>query len=457
MGICNLKVTLGTVNYTDFLHITAAKVSDPAVVLWEDWIDVPVSSANFIIPGLDPEIYYVSYFDAATYGAQGSIQMQLVVNALTSDVIMERRFYLVGGPRSIDPINGASSILDPYLVGKTMTGLFKENFRYLEPGDEWTNDPTIGQVDILVGPGIALFTGEKVAIEIKYNVGVSVVPRPNGLYNNTIDVPEITRTLVPAEINSRVRLVGNGVLQSVTVCLLALISQDDGFYFDNSVGGTAVQVKILLPGTDRIRYNGFMVANDLFAEFWVSKGEHLLIRKYDNNYWEVIGDYKGVHVGERYAAGYKSMPGTLPEDGGEVDGNEYSRLWWWILNVLPSTHYMVDEAGAYVQARTGQFIIKPGAKKIVMPQMQGISEKGMLDFNNYGADPKRPYDFPGGWQDQEVGPHKHPFDPGDQQGVSDNADDRTVMVPGTTAKETGWNDGTNNTVENSGVIYVRRI
>jgi len=456
-----LKVTLGTVNYTDWLHVTACKVSSPSTVVWEDWIDVPVSNYNFTIPGLDPENYYVRYYDAATDSALGTLVIELLVNAVTGDTILERRFYTCGGAGTYDPADGDTSITDPYLIDKTVTGVFKEGFRYFQETTEYTFDDSTGEVATLNGTSFS--TDEKFIVEIKYNTAsTSTSATTGGLYTDTMTITAATQTLVVDDVNKRVRLVGTIATQAITLPALSSLAIENGFYFDNTCGGVAVQVKLIVPGADRIRFNGFMLASDLFAEFWVSKGEHLLIRKYDSSYWEVITDYKGVECGNRQAAGYVGMPGWMPEDGSLDDGDEYPRVWWWINNVLPSTHVITDDlvVGSYTHpaSKVGQFVKHSTLKKFRWPNTQAISEKGLANFISYGGDTvNRPVDYPGGNQAEMIGPHTHAFDPGDQQGLSDNANDRNVMIPGAQSRTTSSNSGTENRVKNVGVIYMRKI
>lgn len=50
---------------------------------------------------------------------------------------MVRRFYITGGNNVGDPAVGDGSIKDPFFIGKTVSGVFKEGFRYYEPGIEW--------------------------------------------------------------------------------------------------------------------------------------------------------------------------------------------------------------------------------------------------------------------------------------------------------------------------------
>lgn len=479
----NLKVTLGTVNYTDWLHVTASKVSDPGTILWETWLDVPLANYNFIIPDLDPENYYVRYYDAPTNVALGTLKLELVVNALSGETILERRFYTVGGAGAHDPADGATTITDPYLVGKNVTGLFKEGFRYLDFADEATFVDTTGVVSVINGTTFS--TGERFIVEIKYSGGQTTSSTNGGLYTGTLNVTEATRTLLAADINKRVRLVGTGSTQVITLCTLASIAIEGGYYFDNSCGGTAMQVKLLLPGADRIRYNGFGLASNLFAEFWVSRGEHLLIRKFDSSYWEVITDYKGTQVGEKVTLGYKSHPNTLTENGQLVDGDQYPRLWWWINNVLPSTHkYTVADVTAtpiysFIKSKAGQFMLDANSAVHLfrMPATYGLSEKGLANFENYGIDVgNRPVDYPGGYEDQMLLEHFHlMFGSGDSGsglytsnshstggnlGYTINANNtepdnfRTGKARDTSGALVG---GSQQKVKNVGVIYARRI
>jgi hypothetical protein len=467
----NLKVTLGTVNYTDWVHVTASKVSSPSVIVWEDWIDVPVSNYNFVIPGLDPENYWVRYYDAATNSSLGSLVAELLVNALTGDTIYERRFYLCGGGNLYDPANGATGITDPYLIGKNITGVFKEAFRYLVLDDEYSFDDSVGNVELLNGQ--QLNQDERISVEIKHNAGNISVPSPEGaLYSGYLNITTSTYTLTSGDINKRIRCVGSSNTQAITLPSLAGISTDKGFYFDNSCGGVAVQVKLLLPGSDKIRFNGFAVSSNLFSEFWVSKGEHVLIRKFDDDYWEVITDYKGTNVGEKLSAGYSFHANTLKENGALIDGDEYPRLWWWINTVLPSTHkYITDTVtGSFVPDpnRIGQFAVHSTLKKFRMPISYGMVEKGHLDFDNLGADsPNRTVDYPGGFQDEMIKSHEHLTsvvgnDSWCEYGVKTGEanlriENYTTNGFSTKRNKTSSVGGSEQRVKNIGVVFLRRI
>lgn len=453
----DLGIVLGELNFVNFLHVRFEKVSNPGITVWEDWIPVPFTQYNLIATLPDADNYYMLFYEAPDNVSLGTFKAKSYISALSAAYEFEIRFYKGGALPVGATLDVTQTILtDDYLIGKDIFFVDKEGHRIMNPLTEYTSTPVDGTITLL--NDFTLQDDETMVVVIKNKTTTPGIASGSGLYTGYINITENTRTLLNTEKNKRCRLVGTMSTQIITLPLLSFLSNDDGYYFDNSVGGVAVQVKLLIPGSDKIRFNGFMAASNLFSEFWVSIGEHLLIRKFDNNYWEVLTDYKGVHVGERFASRYKNMPGTLPEDGSEVDGNEYGRLWWWINNILPNTHYIVDDTGTQISNRRAQFIIKPTTKKILMPNMQNMSERGLVDFNVYGVDiANRPYDYPGGIQAEMVGPHTHPFNPNDQAGGSDNNNNKPVMIPGSSSKTTGLNSGTEQRVINSGFIYLTRI
>jgi hypothetical protein len=84
----------------------------------------------------------------------------------------------------------------------------------------------------------------------------------------------------------------------------------------------------------------------------------------------------------------------------------------------------------------------------------------LKNFTSYGSDSERVYDYPGGLQNEMIGPHVHSL-PADASGAADiqslvnsgNADEGI-----STSHLTGYNiGGTENRVKNIGTIYLRRF
>jgi hypothetical protein len=456
-----LPIFLGTVNYTDYLHVTAAKVSSPSTVVWEDWINVPVTNYTLVIPALDPDNYYISFYDAPTNVALGTLVSQCFVNARSPEFAYEIRFYEIGNLPVTATLDVTQKILtDTYLENKTIESYFKEGFRFLEPDIDITFDSVTGAIELINGANFE--DEEKFVVTIKYAVGTISSGGGSGLYNGTLNVTAATYTMLVADKNKRVRLVGSAATQVVTLPALSGISVDDGYYFDNTATGVANQVKFLTSGTDRVQYNGFQLALNEFDEFWVSKGQHLLLRKLDDDYWEVITDWKGTCVGEIVTVGYKDHPLIKTENGQLMDGDEWPLFWWWLNNVLPGTHkYVTDTVtGSFTADATkpGQFALHSTLKKWRMPTTVGRVHKGLANFETYGTDSaNRPVDYPGGYQEEMLMTHRHDLPNVWNESGTGHLASGGGSNEGAISDKTSYTGGSENRVKNIGVLYARRM
>jgi hypothetical protein len=462
----DLKFVLGTVNYADYLRVSLAKVSDPGTETYITYINTPVTNYTLVIPNIDPVNYYINFRDAPDNVSLGTLVSQAFVNGQTGEWLYERRFYTIGSlpvGASIDA--GYTTLTDTYLVNRNVSGVFKEGFRYLEITTEYTFDPTNGIIP-LVGGNFS--DGEKFIVEIKYNTGVNN-QTVSALFGDTIQITSSTYSVLGTDKGKRFKLDSESVTQEVTLPALSSITTGDPFYFEHKGVGIQAQTRIKTNGSDKILYNGFNLDPNELSELWVSKGESLYLRKEDP-YWEVIFDYAGKNVGHRMAATFAGHVNYVPEDGRLMDGDEHPALWWWISNILPSSHKITDDTvvtGGYTHPadKLGLFVVHSTLKKFRMPNTQGLSEKGLADFDSYGGDAaNRPYDYPGGYQADDVKSHGHRIKVG-----GSNSPDPVVALRKSNLSD-GYSNGTGgggnlieatgaaeNRVKNFGVIYLRRI
>lgn len=471
----DLKLVLGTVNYADYLRVSAAKVSNPGTEVFVTYINTPITNYTLIIPGLDPVNYYISFRDAPDTMSIGTLVSQAFVNAQTGEWLFERRFYTIGGlPGGVSVDAGYAVLTDPYLENRNVSGVFKEGFRYLELDTEYEHDDAAGTISLL---NQNFSDGEKFIVEIKYNTGTNSTTA-SSLFTSTITVTGATYTVDALDKGKRFMLDCSGPKQEITLCPLSSIAQGDIVYFEHKRGGLQAQSRIKANGTDKILYNGLNIGTNELTELWVAKGESLYLRKEDT-YWEVIFDYAGVRVGHRMAATFLDHPNYLPEDGRLLDGDEYPALYWWIQNVLPSTHKITDDTvvtGGYTHPaeKPGLFVVHSTLKKFRLPNTQALSEKGLLDFDSYGADADRLYDYPGGKQNDQNKAHDHK-PPNNSNGTDYGFIPKSIgganKTPGS-IDSTGSgtepnvkdspvvpvsNGGAEVQVRNFGVIYLRRI
>lgn len=406
----DLRIILGTVNFNDWIRVSAEKVGAPGIEVWVDYFDVPASNFTFIIPNLDPDNYYINFRDAPNTGVLGTLVSQAFVNALTGEWQYERRFYTIGSlPGGVTCT--IDTLTDPYFSGRNLTGVFKEAFRYLELTNEWTYDDPTTTISILGGLQ-TLSNGEKFIVEIKYNVGTTGSTVATGLFTETITVTTASYVVSALDKFKRHCLDSAGSKQQVQLPPLSSIATGDWYYFEHKRDGVQVQSRLIVDGTDKVLFNGFSLpGGNLLTELWINKGHGIYVRK-ELTRWEIILDYDGVNVGKRGSGFHVNQAGYLPEDGALKDGDDLPGLYWFIRNVLPAGTYIIDDtvaSGGYTHPadRRGQFVIHSTGKAFRMPNSQGLSEKSLSDFDTYGGDATRSYDYPGGYQAQRIMKHRH--------------------------------------------------
>lgn len=461
--MAQIRLGIGQVNITNHLIIVARKTTTPLVEEAREVYAPPhPATRNVVVPAvgsIDPVVYYVDAYESSNGVSLDLLLSQFVYDLKNEIIISERRFYVVDGPGATDPPANQDILADAYLDGKTISGVFKEGFRYLRPSTE-----TIPEWQTHAGGGIELLNdiifsgGEVYSIEISYLANQTQVTGPAGLYTG-VELIDTNTTLSITHRNKRLRCesAGSNVL---VVTLEAIGAIADGtFYHFTSNGGSQNQTRILPNGSETIKYNG-----ENYTELSIGKGEFVRIVK-TGSFWEAeLTHHNILQVGERFSGTWKDQPSCKPENGALFDGDEWPRIWWWLKNKLPTTHYytddtVIDPGFTHQIGKEGFFVLHSTLKKFRLPITQNLSERGLKNFTTYDTDGERLYDFPGGVQNEMIGPHTHPL-PRDASGALDiqsltitpNADEGI-----TSASITGNNTGFENRVRNIGVIYMRRF
>jgi hypothetical protein len=477
-----IRLGIGQVNITNYLIGVARKTTTPLTIEAQEAYAPPhPTTRNVVIPAvgdIDPVIYYVDFYESSDGVALDLLLSQFVYDLKNQVIISERRFYKVGGGFPTDPDPDQQILEDAYLDGKTISGVFKEGFRYLRPDTEPVPEylPHTGGGIELQGD-LQFSQDETYVIEISYLADQSAGGGASGLYSG-VELIDTTMTLNSSYRNKRLRTEASSTV-TLVVTMESLASVPDGtFYHFTSNGGTQNQTRILPSGSETIRYNG-----EDYTEMSLGKGEFLRIVK-TGSFWEAeMAHHNILQVGEKVSATWKDHPSTKPEDGTLYDGDEWPRPWWWIKNKLPSTHYIIDDNvinGGYTHPtdKLGLFVIHSTQKKFRMPNTQNISERALKNFTSYGGDAQRLYDYPGGIQTESIGPGKVRTVSFTGQGILKNAVNdnpgflATLGDGGVVASDSA--SGTNNNsrrtdewdivsptgetrVKNEGVIYLRRF
>lgn len=341
----NIQLTIGSVNFTDWLHITVVRVRDNELV-WEDWFDMPVSSLVVQATGLDADHYYIRMYDSPDDSSLGLLKAEAAVSGLSAQYQYELRFYTIGTLPGTASLNGAGTILtDTYLIGKTIHSVEKSGYGKYDPADEYSFTNLTGAIEILNGS--ALSSGEKFCVVIQNNVGGAVSAAPSGFYTGTVTHTAATVSLTSTDKNKQVRMKGSGTTQVFTLPALSGFSEGEGFYFDNSVNGTPVCPKILTAGSDRIKFGGFSSVLNSLSEIWLTAGEYMLVKKNaTDGVWEIVITNMNVNVGASFYHQKSILPFAIPGNGRvsqiAADGDVYGRLWWWLTNLLDTPYFIID-------------------------------------------------------------------------------------------------------------------
>lgn len=461
--MAQIRLGVGQVNITNSLIAIARKTTTPlAEEAREVYAPPHPATRNVVVPAtgdIDPVIYYVDFYESSNGVSLDLLLSQFVYDLKNQIVISERRFYVVDGPGATDPPANQTILADAYLDGKTISGVFKEGFRYLRPSTE-----TIPEWQTHAGGGIELLNniifsgGEVYSIEISYLANQTQVTGGSGMYTGVVLIDTNT-TLSLTHRNKRLRT-ESAASNVLVVTLEAIGAVADGtFYHFTSNGGVQNQTRILPDGAETIKYNG-----GNYTELSIGKGEFVRIVK-TGSFWEAELTHSFVlQVGERFSSTWKDHPSCKPEDGELYDGDEWPRIWWWLKNKLPTTHYytddtVIDPGFTHQIGKEGFFVLHSTLKKFRVPITENLSERGLKNFTTYNADTERLYDYPGGVQNEMIGPHTHSL-PIDQAGVQDIPHLQTTANSDeglSASSQTGAGTGFETRVKNFGVIFMRRF
>lgn len=470
--MANIDLSVGQINITANLIARARKVSTPLVEETREVYPAPLpSSFNVILPStgsIDPTVYYVDFYESSDGTTLDLLLAQFVVNAKDNIVIEETRWYLVDGLLPTDPPGNQDTLVDSYLDDKTISRVFKDGVG--RPLVDPTQ--TYNEFALVTGGGIQLLngqlfsSGEKVAIVISYLAQQQIVSGSN-MYNG-VDSITTSQTLNSAHRNKRIRCAGVTAQLVVTLEDLTVIPEGTFWYFTHN-DGNQYQTKIKAAVGQVITYH-----SSVYTELSIGPGEFMRVEKYGSILEAVLVHDGVLRVGERFAATFTFHPNTQPEDGALYDGDDWPRIWYWLVNELPATHKITDDTltgGGYVHpaGKEGLFVVHSTLKKFRVPNTQGWFERGMNSFSAFNTDPDRTYDYPGGTQEESVGDIPVATVSGDAVALSGGNGgvpnvkvlSATIVPPfhggATTSPGIAITTNEENVTKNIGVVYLRRF
>lgn len=351
----DIRLSVGQVNITDHLLIVFREVQNPnAIVRQLDIFPVP-DSFNVFETDFNPVVHYIDFRNSTDGVSLGTLLSTFVYDVKNQRLIGERRYYKVDGEGDHDPESGTMVITDPYLDGKTLNGVFKENFRYLVPETEWTHEDDT--VTLLVGGEFQ--PDEVVMVEITY---LQDIVSASNAFPSGVVIAAGDMGITASEYNKMIKANGSGLILTLTMPDFITIPDGVQFLF-NTDGGDQRYVTIDLPdGTHLL--DGGKQRNPVY----MGKGEQLTVYK-EGSVLHVINWTPGDHrrVGERV---FTEALNSISETTGSWELIEdWPRFFYWYVNELPPT-----ELGTGTQdvtpdaANRTKFII--GSTKFWMPDIK---------------------------------------------------------------------------------------
>lgn len=392
----------GGSSITGHLLVIAKKTTTPLVEEDRMVYAPPVNNnLNIVFPDLDPVPHTIEFRQSPDGSALGILLTTFLYDVKNQILTGERRFYVVDGPGDTDPASGQAILADPYLDGKVLGGVFKEGFRYLVPGVEF-NPYAGGGVELL--SGFLWSQGEVAIVDINYLA--SVPTGTTGAEDTEYKLITEDTILNNTHRNCEMKIQSDNARVSITLEVITDAPEGTFWHF-YTTGGNQKQVKFQTQIGNLIQFD-----NTNFTRLAIGQNESIKIRKRGTAY-DVVDIPAGLSmVGQRFSSKFLNHPNTLPEDGRLINGDDYPRLYDWLKIYLPSTHKITTTdallAGfTHPAGKEGCFILTSDSTRFKMPDTQGYYERGLKDFDTYGTDASRSYDYPGGTQPGQVGGHFH--------------------------------------------------
>lgn len=404
---------------------------------------------------LNGHIYIIKLWESANSTPTGIVRNSFSqsVNQNTDSALIKMDEYLEVGVTP-ELFVGANSYVNTDWAGWDYS-IERLGYGTMTPGNSlgesqnYEQDPTGGFT--LTQSGDIFNDGEKFVVRFIPKV-VSTTPpagTPSSLFstgrvitaNEILSLTDVGKALMIQSSTNRITL---------TLPSIATV-QDYSFFYFYSFGGVHINAIIQAPGNDKFIGN--------ISQIILGQNEVLKIFK-AYGIWNIENDLPGVkQVGELvYNYGIVPYPvNTHPLDGQLVSRLDYPRIWKWVSNNLASNSIVSDTAwnnafiiedGNTYYTNKGFFSAGDGSTTFRFPLIDKYFIRP-IDYANLR--------YPGSLEIQAIQAHAHNFNPSDQPGLSDNANDRNVMIPGNSNKVTSITGGIETRPTNIGVPLLIRI
>lgn len=398
-------------------------------------------------------VYTIKFYDVPGGAGLGNLIKSHDVTPSTSTLNDGNWIELiVDGGESYDPVSGTDTVTLTELIGKRIKLIQRGIGPWRELRDpEYTFDTNTGEIVLLNGVTFNELDTLFIKVIAYFVVNPPGSSNPNRIYKDIILViaditlvaadmgklfivdgasPVVTIQLpaigdLPAKIPLFIKTVGlthkNVVVKAdIGETITAIARESNTFIF-----GQAEEGEIIL--LDEVLY-GFSESLDMKR-----------VGQFDWNRSPTLCNRMWADGTEYVLANYPRLAKALDDgDCGEV----VSYATWAATSTIN---------GEVIPINHGFFAISDNGLNFKVPNMKNKHVRA-LKYIDATTDAQRLSQGAGGYQHDEFRTHTHSFNPGDQNGQSDNANDRNVMLPGSQTRTTAATGGAETRGMNIGLI-----
>ena len=329
--------------------------------------------------------------------------MDITVSTTTINIDTDIELIVDGG-ESYDPVNGATSVTVPDTIGKSCKLVQRGFGKFRETrSPEYTHDTVTGEF-VLLG-GVTFNADDTYFIEI---APVFVINPPGTVQPTSYfkSVTLITANTTLSTLDFGKLFICDGANPVLTLQLPAISTMIEKVpMWIESVGTNNINVVIKCATGETISAIG-TTSNT----FILGKGERCQIIKLGSTLYGFTDCTDIKRVGQ-FDWGYISGPNRLWADGSEYNVADYPRLkkamdTSQVGTVLDYTTWATTQTidGVAVAINKGKFALKGDGLKFKVPDLRNLSIRAL---NGTGTDTERRSQGPGGYQYNDVQPHKH--------------------------------------------------
>lgn len=413
--MATVKLSIGQVNITNYLLVRLFYTDDPVALVSQIKIAPEDLNAvnNIVFDDILPKPVFVEARESVDGEDAGNLLSTFQIDVNNKKNMFERRFYIPGGIRDIDPPGGAYELTDPYFEGKEITGVFVEGYRYLKDwkdGEEFNRNEwrRVGNSIQLINPENGSYgtpndppfnEGAVFAVELSY-LQDQIVNESN---EPAVAYEEITDAeFYLSSLNRRKWNILNGLSSRMVLIAESIATIPDGDWYGFVInGGNQYQTVFKCSGADSININGSSKSRIVFGKTEVWK-----IYKRGESYDIINGLDQLKNVGRFFKSYNSAELNALPCDGVTRNGDDYPRIWDYIQSLpvnfaVNSATVTINDFGCWHYWETG------GVKYFKTPNKQNMFSRNLKSFSVRNNDIERSSDYPGFLQLETVGRHRH--------------------------------------------------